>query len=561
VAKSAEYAFNHEVDIKALYRMALDGRAIGQDFQTLSRNFTSASRPLLTFNANYNISFSENIEYDKGSFTYFSKEPGYVHYTENEITLLPFLHISKTQTSCIAVVPARGATEEILSSAVVKNCIATKEILIPVDEKNINRIMELYTSGEGGVAEVCRGRDPVNGRPEIVTLKYQIKTSIGTADETGKMDYKSRNFVNNIKRGDLVASYEPPITASPGITIFNTKAEPVMETPFTHKMGPGITLKAEEKIVISELDGVLHISEDNTISVTDLEVIHGDVDLNVGNLEVNGNILVEGNVLPGYEVIATGNITVKGNIEEASIRCGGSLTVEGGIIGSPQTEITVEHGVQANFIRNGKVTAKDDVEIATSVMNSTITTNGAVYAKADKKGKVFGGVISGRKGVEVYSAGNISGVKTHLMAGVDLERETKIKEATLKVKESTDMIVRLKNGLGVTYFENPKLFFQKLDPAKLPQVKKIIEALKASIQTKRHYDDELIRLQQSDSEDKAAQIILYKEAFEGTSVQICNKTIQLEKGAPSPTRFIYDRETAEIIPMSVASAAKSTAKK
>jgi uncharacterized protein (DUF342 family) len=548
------YEYDPEIAVQELYERIIKHEATGQDIQTISANFVSTAKPLLSGSASPNLQYTDNIEHDSETNTYFAKEPGYVHYGHQQLKLLPFFHINKTKTTCHAVVPASSQTKEIISLAILRNLCNILGIEIPVPDENLNDIIQLFNNNEGGLYLVCKGKEPVNGSTEIVNLQYNTETSIGTQDASGNIDYKNKNFVNNVHKNDLIATYTPPVEPEPGRTIFNTVAEPKLLKPDTYKKGKGLVLLEEENLIVAEFDGVLHVTEDKVISVSNEEIIRGDVDLNVGNLNVNGNLTIEGSILQGYSVKASGNITVQGNIEEASVECGGDLLVEGGIIGSPETDINVTGTLTTNFIRNGNITSGEDIHVATSIMSSHITSNGAVYATAEKKGKVVGGTISGRRGIEVWSAGNLSGVKTTLIAGVDLERERQLKEIHQKIKENKEMILKLKKALGNNYFENPKVFFQRLPKAKLPQVKKIVEALKASIQMKKQLDTDLLQLEQDGAEDKEAHIIFLKEAHEGTVVQICSRIHPLDSGVPSPTRFIYDRESKEVLPMSVSSA-------
>jgi hypothetical protein len=73
-------------------------------------------------------------------------------------------------------------------------------------------------------------------------------------------------------------------------------------------------------------------------------------------------------------------------------------------------------------------------------------------------------------------------------------------------------------------------------------------------------DDELLQLETANLDDKSAEVIFLKEANDGTIVQICNKIMNLEKGVHSPTRYVYDRDSADIIPQSVSSGKKKDTK-
>ncbi|MBL8995381.1 MAG: DUF342 domain-containing protein, partial [Spirochaetia bacterium] len=280
------------------------------------------------------------------------------------------------------------------------------------------------------------------------------------------------------------------------------------------------------------------------------QIIQGDVDLKSGNIEANGNVVIKKNITPGFTVNARGSVTVEGNIEEGTVKCGKNLTVKGGISGNPETVVEAGGDIKALFIRNGTVKAGGNIDVGQFIMNSTVVSNGAIRAVAEKKGKVVGGSLSGKLGIEVYEAGNLSGVKTAFIVGIDSEKEKVLQSLNERVKHSNDTIVKLKGALGNQYFQDPAGFFKRLPPAKIPVIKKVIEELKKAIEQRKQIEAELAGHSQDNTRNKMATITFLREAHEGVTLQITNLTLT-PKGVPTPTTFVYSQEDSAIIPTSV----------
>ncbi len=548
--KNAEYHYNPEIDVKGIYEKILTGAGTSEDFELISENFAAPSRPLITFKGSYKLKRnSEHILYDDTQYTYTFSLPGYVHFHEAEIFFLPFLHINELQTRCDAVVPSRQHTKELLSGSLIKNFCFQMGIALPILDENINNCMRLYNEG-GGKTVLCEGKDPVNGRPPVIELVYEMTQQVGKEDESGNIDYKEKNFVNNVVKGLHVANYIPAVEAYPGRDLFNQTIKPVDEKPFTYKIGEGLELVKRDNRIIAAIDGVLSISTDQTIRITEDQVIAGDVDLASGNIEANGNVVIKKNITPGFTVTARGNITVEGNIEEATVKCGKNLTVKGGISGNPETHVEAGGDIKALFLRNATVKAGGNIDIGQFIMNSMVTSNGVIRAVTEKKGKVVGGSLSGKLGIEVYEAGNLSGVKTALTVGIDIEKEKALHELNEKVKHSNETILKLKGALGNQYFQDPAGFFKRLPPAKIPIIKKVIEELKKAIEQRKMIEAELSSHSTDGTRNKMATITFLKEAHEGVTLQITNITLT-PKGVPTPTTFVFSQEDSAIIPTSV----------
>ena len=70
--------------------------------------------------------------------------------------------------------------------------------------------------------------------------------------------------------------------------------------------------------------------EDDTIHVDDVYVVQGNVGLATGHVNHPGTVIVHGDVQAGAQLLAGGDVEIKGAIECANVQTGGNLVVEGG---------------------------------------------------------------------------------------------------------------------------------------------------------------------------------------------------------------------------------------
>ena len=69
------------------------------------------------------------------------------------------------------------------------------------------------------------------------------------------------------------------------------------------------------------------------IEVVNTYVVNGDVDYSTGNIQFNGNVVINGTVPDGFEVKAEGDIVVMKIAESARLEAGRDIIIKGGVQG------------------------------------------------------------------------------------------------------------------------------------------------------------------------------------------------------------------------------------
>ncbi len=243
-------------------------------------------------------------------------------------------------------------------------------------------VIQKATAEDGSVEglpliEGTQPGDSVDGTIEWINDFFVTGFDIDA--DSDRVDYWHRLENLNVGDGMDLARKFPAVAGDPGVDVLG---EPVpAEEPIEALMtcGPNVqTTEAEDHTLFTAAkDGRLRWA-DGIIAVDDVYTIEGDVDINVGNISHPGAVIIQGNVAVGATIEADGDIVVKGCVEPANIQASGSLTVEGGIVGSDGTRIDLGGGVHAKYILEATIVACEDLEITNEIRRASITTRGAV---------------------------------------------------------------------------------------------------------------------------------------------------------------------------------------
>ena len=541
----ANYFFDSTLNTRELYEAVSRGLNDPEIFGHLGANFTADNEPLLTMpNDKLEVKFGNGVEWDLGTLTYRSTIPGYVSYENNQIEIFSMLYIPEDAASCSIIIPPRKATRFVLNKLFITNHFYSRGIKAPVFEEKVDEAVFAFENNTGGLFLLTEGKAPMHGKNAVVKLAVTVEKIAGREDETGKIDYRERKTVHNVLLGDLIATYEPPQEPIPGKDIFDKSIQPKKFNIPTYTMGKNLVLKQETGEITAGINGMLQITEDKTINISSQQIINGDVDLNTGNLDVNGDLLIEGNILPGFSIKASGDIEVKGNVEESSVDCKGNLLVHGGIVGSDASKIIVEKNCQIGFVRNGNLQVKGDIKISQFVMNSNIISNGCLSA-VENKGSILGGTVCTANGIEILVSGNRNALKTELITGINSDRERRLRELADLMNTSKENIKKLKNAMGDQYFKDPAAFLKRLPPNKIPVFKEIILNLKKCLSQEIILEKEYNDIVALTSEVATATIKIYDMANEGTALQIGKTRRELTRPVAA-TEFFYSHEDAAI---------------
>lgn len=288
-----------------------------------------------------------------------------------------------------------------------------------------------------GFCEVAAGTPMRRGENGSIEFHVQPTSMDPRYDQndSGAIDYKQLNLIENCFAGQRVASILPPGPGRPGKTVFGDPIPPLPGDPVVVEAGPGVALSVNGRDFSSEIEGRL-VFEENTLSVSPLLEIARDIDYSIGNVDFVGKVTVRGSLLDGFYINAKRGVELLGEVGAGRITSEGDVKITGGIKGKNAAIITCRN-LHAHYIDDAVVEASGDVVATKEIINSSVKALGRVSVTA---GAIIGGEVCGFHGVEADTLGSDMGVQTRVLAGLNWTEENRKDEIRGEVAEYLDRV-------------------------------------------------------------------------------------------------------------------------
>ncbi|WP_057832105.1 DUF342 domain-containing protein [Colwellia sp. TT2012] len=277
--------------------------------------------------------------------------------------------------------------------------------------------------------QIATGKIAINGKDAIIKpLVESSQTRIlkPKKREDGSVDMRDLGDIICVKVGDPLAKKVPLTKGEQGYT--------VTATPLSAEPGNDIELVAGQGTNISSQNTNLLVSEkvglpkliNNGMEVDEVYKIK-NVTVATGNINFTGSVIIDGDITEGMKVTASGDITVGGFVESATLEAGGDITITGGIIGrkhdTEKTQITditmsvnihAKGSVYAKYGQYAQITCAQDVRIENQLLHSILDINGRLWIGKEGKadGKLIGGYTKAGSSVNAGIIGATAGSNT-----------------------------------------------------------------------------------------------------------------------------------------------------
>ncbi|MFC1671136.1 FapA family protein [Spirochaetota bacterium] len=266
-------------------------------------------------------------------------------------------------------------------------------------------------------AEGTRAR---NGNNAFIDYKVKIdKTDINfEEDESGKVDFRNLELLENVVVGQLLAVKVPAEEGVPGRTVTNKVLPAKQGKDSPMRYGKGTILSEDGTELTAEINGQV-VFKAGRISVEPVYVVNGDVSLETGNIVFLGSVIISGNVQDNFVVKAAGNIEVKGTVQKAFLEAEGDIIIYQGISGREDAKIESTGGsIYAKFVQNTNLIAEKDVVIPEGVLHSNVDAGDKIYCTG-RRARIVGGLIRAGREVNARFIGGSAETKTELRVGIN----------------------------------------------------------------------------------------------------------------------------------------------
>lgn len=296
--------------------------------------------------------------------------------------------------------------------------------------------------------------------------------------EFERIDLRELNFIQNKKKGSLLATLLDPLPPRDGKNIFG-KLLPAKRgvTPPQFTAGAGAVLTEDGQMIKSLIDGNAKLDNGNVV-VEPLITVE-NIDYSNGNIDFNGSVDISGRIADGFNVKAAGDIQIGKSISRVNIISGGDIILKAGISGNDEGTIVCGGDIYARYIESASIVCDGNVFVEEAIMHSTIKAGGDIIL-AGKRAEIFGDRIFASGSIRCKKIGSKNEPETEIFLGTSLksfiaieELQNVISKYSLMVDELDMQIRQIKNALKNN--ETKEVSIEKLRSA-LEQLKQESEA-------------------------------------------------------------------------------------
>lgn len=283
-------------------------------------------------------------------------------------------------------------------------------------EKIIN---EKMTYQQILVAEGKLPEAPVNA---MIEYRFKISRELEGLDE-----------FPSCTEGQVLAEKIPPKDGVPGRTVTGKEIPSQKGQDFDLRKYAGENTKVVDNKIVAAISGQPYVDEEGRVHVRDVLII-GEQDLErCRKFNFPGTIVVTCNVDGPFRISAGRDLNINGVVSgSVKIKAGGDVYIKGGFFGRGRGLVMADGSVTVQFITEGLVIAKKDINVGDYVMNSEVIAGRSV--KVSGEGLILGGNVKAVELVEARRIGNEFGVATNVEVGIDFEYETRKAEITHRLK-------------------------------------------------------------------------------------------------------------------------------
>jgi len=352
-------------------------------------------------------------------------------------------------------------------------------------EQLINLAKQAAKEPAGSIVkgEIAQGRLPIDGKDSRIKMlveSAQDRILKPKKRDDGSVDMRDLGDIICVKVGDPLAKKIPFTDGTQGYTVTGDILEPKPGEDIDMHVGEGTSLSSKNNsILVSTKVGLPRIIE-NGMEVDSIYQLK-NVDISTGHVKFEGSIIIDGDVCEGMKVFASGDISIGGFVESATLDAGGDITIGTGIIGKKQEVVDLDVSninMSVNIKAAGNVFAKysqyaniacDSLRIENQLMHSIVKVDKTLWVGSEEKanGKLIAGYIRVGESVRAGTVGATAGSMTFITFEDKINDYLKeITRADESIKIESDKATELKTAAN----KLNKLPADKANPEMLAKV-------------------------------------------------------------------------------------------
>ncbi|MDD6208616.1 MAG: FapA family protein [Clostridiales bacterium] len=413
--------------------------------------------------------------------------------------------ISEDRMSAMLVYSPEEGKKDAVTVSDLKDFLKANGVNQGIMEDVLEKIVKEQKYGKA--VEVAVGKAPTEGKDG----EFHFHVEQGSSGKprilpNGSVDYKNISRFVMVKKGELLAEYIPATPGEYGYTVDGKFLMPKRGKEKPPLKGKGFLLSEDRRMYTAAMTGKVEVQEDR-IEVSDICNISGDVDMSVGNLNFDGDIVITGNVCQGMTVRATGNIQIQGHVEGAVICAGKDVILANGMQGAGECLVQAGHDVSGKFFEYATIRAGHDI-VSNYLLNCDAQAGGSILISG-RRGMIIGGISKALERIEATSLGNDVEVPTTVELGMNRNMVARYSELEKQIEKTKKEIDLLTN--------NHQIFVQR-NQADHPTCVLIEKALDVKEKECQEYLEEKKELSEQFTKCRNAAAIVHSSLYPGCRI-------------------------------------------
>jgi uncharacterized protein (DUF342 family) len=330
----------------------------------------------------------------------------------------------------------------------ILNALKNQKIKMGLSKPKIMALMQrlsILPPGECCEGVIACGKAAVKGENATLTRKVALareRLLQPQEREDGSVDMRNLGALITVKPNDILMIKTPATIGSPGFNIHGDVLQQITGQDKPMEPGTGTSLHPKDpNKLIATVPGQ-PVENRQGMQVDDMLQIK-DVDVRYGHVNFKGSILITGDVHEGMEVKASGDVTVMGFVDSATIEAQGDVIVSKGIIGrlikdqELSTNITASGQICAQFVQYSHLQAQGNILVTKQLLHSHSTAGDSITVSdaQGRRGDLIGGKATAAKGIRAIVLGAKASTKTELFCAMHQgEQKQQLKELDHSIK-------------------------------------------------------------------------------------------------------------------------------
>ena len=442
------------------------------------------------------------------------------------------------QAALLTIIPPHGGSPATLE--MVKKALAEKGVRYGF---LLDALRMAIISGEAKDLLIAKSDPPSDGEDtQFVCILPEIKIRTPRISTKGNANYRDLKDVTLVEPGQELMRRVPATQGTSARNIFGEKIppKPGKDSQYAANLVGVKPSDTDPDILIATTRGQ-PIIVDKGVNVESTMSVK-QVDLSTGNVKFEGSVIVSGDVATGAQVIASGDITVRGTVESAFLYSGGDIIIRGVIVGAEakhirdfkNSNIKAQGSISAKSVEYANLDAGNNIYIEDWVVNSSVlATNEVIVGNVSaNKGQIIGGRIVSGILVKAIRIGSNTGVETRIEVGDTSQVQQQLESVNLELRKQ----------MALQQEVHKKINFMKKNPTN--HAKELLKEAASSYVFLQESISELTKqrnhLKLERSRWKNAQVISEKTIYAGTTISIAGKEKHFQDDVGRRTMFLKD---------------------